>query len=981
MRLQVLLAALAVATPSFAQITPIWSSTESEVIPYDAQYGRTEHVLLQDGNAFMVASETSRDGLAASVFLAIDGSAVTGQFGHQPIAGGRLSPEAVLATQGDRVLVAMTELGNTRALVALVDTAGNLRWVRPRYAGQARFLANGDVLLASGNRLMRINGSDGDTMWVRNLLELHPDAGSVAFQLPTAIDTRIPLSLSFSIGTPDGIGRYPDPLLISLDAASGALQWQMPRAPAATRVFESCAPVKLASDTVRAYFEMANGQVDAVLERRNDFNGTLLWSTRVPAVDYSNGPCALVSSNSLVALSTHDEVTQSTLVALNHAGGVQWRTTLPSTLPTSLRAAADGAILVASQQSLAGGLGTVAQRRRVSDGAVDWSVEIPARNVDWRLVGNELRIAWPLENVAAELRLERRVAATGALIDAHSAVAQAQARRRADIEFVGIEPFAAMAGIGPDQRGVRVRRLDPDTGTPIWQQLLELDEFPSRIESVRVQGGATSRLLVHVVYVDSDLLQPALRQAVLSIDSSNGALLWQSALRSSPFGIRSVVSGPNGEVHVVHPECFDPPACSQEYEFVAKLSPVNGQVLWDVPVPDFTNLLGARALDLVVQGGGGLGILGGADGASLWSQAVAGALQSIIAAANGDLYTTRQVTTSGQSRSFVERRSGVGGGALWSVDPGAPDARVSGPLIAALPDGDLLLSARLLGTEPGQSGVTRPLLARIDSSSGQIEWSVNPTLQNGRWMSVRPVNGGSVSHRWARSLRYQGNVDFEVEERLALTTVAIANGFIGAEHQYAQAYDPPLASRILGNGLLTGVDTSGSPLVENYTVGANGIDLPRLERWPAVGANHGDLRLHVLSEPGRITGQGASTLVEIEIENASPAAVSDVLVGFASTSDGLIAQLRGCELTVGSGTCLIVPGSGIDQVVALGSGARMRLRYEISDPDFEPRQARGGEGARGLFHVNPPYAFGDHDLGDNLGEIHVALGGTSIGFE
>ncbi|MBK8066917.1 MAG: PQQ-like beta-propeller repeat protein [Rhodanobacteraceae bacterium] len=981
MRLHLLLTALAVANPAYAQIEPIWSSTESEVIPYAAQFGRTEHVLLQDGNAFMVASETSRDGLASSVRLAIDGSAVTGQFGHQPIAGGRLSPEAVLATQGDRVLLAMTELDNTRALVAMVDTAGNLRWVRPRYAGQARFLANGDVLLASGNRLIRVNGSDGDTMWVRNLLELHPHAGSVAFQLPTAIDTLIPLSLSFSIGTPDGVGIHPDPLLVSLDAASGAVQWSLPRAPGAARVFEACAPVKLASDTVRAYFEMTNGQVDAVLERRNDFNGTLLWSTRVPAVDYSNGPCALESSNSLVALSTHDEVTQSTLVALDHAGGLRWRTTLPSTLPASLRAAADGAILVATQQALAGGLGTVAQRRRVSDGAVDWSVEIPARNVDWRLVGSELRIAWSLDNLQSELHLERRVAATGALIDAHSALAQAQARRRADVEFVGIEPYAAMAGLGPDQRGVRVRRLDPDTGAPIWEQLLELDEYPSRIDAVRVQGGAASRLLVHVVYVDSDLLRPALRQAVLSIDSASGALLWQSAWRSSPFGIRSVVSGPNGEVHVVHPECIDPPACTQEFEFVAKLSPLGGQVLWDVPVPNFTTLLGARALDLVVLGGGGIGILGAASGDALWSQPVAGALQSIIAAANGDLYTSRQVTTSGQSRSFVERRSGVDGLAMWSVDPGAPGARVSGPLIATLADGDLLLSARLLGTEPGQSGVSRPLLARIDSASGQVEWSVNPTLQNGRWMSVRPVEGGSVSHRWARSLRYQGSVDFEVEERLALTTVALADGFIGAEHQYAQAYDPPLASRILGNGLLTRVTATGSPMVENYTVGANGIDLPRLERWPAGGTNHGDLRLHLLGEPGRITAQGASTSVEIEIENASPGAVSDVLVGFASTRDGLIAQLRGCELTVGVGTCPIVINSGIDQVVALGSGASMRLRYDISDPDFQPRQARGGDGARGLFHIDPPYAFGDHDLGDNLAEIRMALGGTSIGFE
>ena len=94
-----LLAALAFATPSFAQITPIWSSTESEVIPFDANYARTEHVLLEDGSAFMVASETSRSGLAGTVHLDADGSTLLGQFGHQPLSGGRLSPETVLATR------------------------------------------------------------------------------------------------------------------------------------------------------------------------------------------------------------------------------------------------------------------------------------------------------------------------------------------------------------------------------------------------------------------------------------------------------------------------------------------------------------------------------------------------------------------------------------------------------------------------------------------------------------------------------------------------------------------------------------------------------------------------------------------------------------------------------------------------------------------------------------------------------------------
>lgn len=96
----------------------------------------------------------------------------------------------------------------------------------------------------------------------------------------------------------------------------------------------------------------------------------------------------------------------------------------------------------------------------------------------------------------------------------------------------------------------------------------------------------------------------------------------------------------------------------------------------------------------------------------------------------------------------------------------------------------------------------------------------------------------------------------------ALTSVALADGFVGVEHQYAQDYDSPLASLVLGNGVVTAVTSTGSPLVENDAIDANGLDTRRLERWPAVGANHGDVRLRLLGAPGRITAQGASTLVE-----------------------------------------------------------------------------------------------------------------------
>lgn len=153
----------AAPAPSY-RADPLWSSSESEIIPFAATYGRTAHALLQDGNAFMVAGETGRDGLASLLVAGAGGTVMNSQFGHRPVAGGSLVPTAVLATQGNRVLLAMTELDPSRPLVAMVDTDGYLRWALPQHGRQARFLPNGDVLIATGNELMRINGSDGDRM-------------------------------------------------------------------------------------------------------------------------------------------------------------------------------------------------------------------------------------------------------------------------------------------------------------------------------------------------------------------------------------------------------------------------------------------------------------------------------------------------------------------------------------------------------------------------------------------------------------------------------------------------------------------------------------------------------------------------------------------------------------------------------------------------------------------------------------------------
>lgn len=990
MRIFTLVAALLAVVPpaSATQPTPLWSSAESEVIPLDADYGRTAHVLLDDGSAFMVAAETSRAGLTGTLRLAADGATVPGQFGHQPVSGGRLSPEAVLATRGDRVLLAMAELDPPRPLVVLVDSAGQVLWVRPRFGRQARFLANGDVLLAAGNELMRLKGSDGDLLWVRNLLDLRPNPAAVDFQLPAEVGAAVRLSLHYREYTPAGDPRDPDPLLVSLDSATGVLQWQRQREPAPVPVREACAPVGVGADQVHAYFERAATQVDAVVERR-DAKGLRQWATRIPAVAYTqdNEPCALVATSGLLAFASRDGVAESTLFALNHDGALQWRTILPTAAPAVLRPAADGALLVARQQLLAAGFGTVAERRRASDGGALWSVEIPGRAVDWRTLGDELHVAWSVDDGAAELHLQRRAAASGALLTEQLAVAEGLALRPADVEILDGVPYALLAGLDADRRGLRVRRLDPDSGAPLWSQSLQLAEPPLEVSSTSLHAGGSGRLVAVVYYtVDRSPAPPESRQAILSVDTGTGALYWQTAMARQPlpFGPGGAEAQPvataAGSVYVRSSLCVNPPSCGETLPRVVRLSAVDGAELWSVVSPG--HLLGARGADLVVDRGGNfatLALMSATDGSDLWTQLMPAnsLLLSALPAASDDLHVLRQVTASGRQRTQLDRRSGVNGSASWTIEPGVPTASVRGALLARLADGDLLLSARMSGA--ADPAVSRPLLARVDGPTGSLEWLNTPAPQTDRWWTVRPVTSAG-SLQWARNLRLVGDSFYNVEERYTLTTVNLDSGAIGVEHQYAQTYDPPLPSPALGTGFVSTVRGDRSALVENRRVDARGIGMPRIERWPAPGTASGDLVLRRVGGEQPIRALGPSTEVVIEVDGTG-AAVDGIGIGFASTVDGLKAQLRACELVVGSGTCPPTLGSALDQTLSLGAGARMRLHYEIHDPEFQPKQARAGNGARGLFHLDPPFAWGDTDPGNQIVVIHVSLGGMSNGFE
>lgn len=723
------------------------------------------------------------------------------------------------------------------------------------------------------------------------------------------------------------------------------------------------------------------GQADVVFERRSGVSGARMWATRVPAVDYSDGPCGFVATSAVLALSSRDEFGQSTLVALNHAGTVQWRTQLPTSQPPKLRSAADGALLVASQQLIGGSYVTVLERRHSSDGVVDWVETLPASAVDLRAVNGELRISWTTIGSATELHLERRASATGALMGAHSALAKGLDLRPEDIEFVDGIPFAATIGLDADLRGVNIRRLDPDSGAVVWSQGLQLAETPLRLLRATLIAGSPEHLVLIATYYAVAMQTSEAREAVLYIRRSDGALVWQRAHR---LGADSRTVGSDGSVYLRASECLSPPECLQAVPLQRHYAAGDGHLLWSRQLDVYP--LAASDSALIVSRGGPfsqLQALDAASGVDLWQQSLPAnsTLPAAIAAANGDVFSVRQFSVSGLFKSEIDRREAGTGLPLWITRPGPANDVVRTPVFAALPGGDLLFTARTYSTDPNSSYASRPLWARINANSGQIEWIHNPLPTRDRWMTVRPIGGATPSKKWARSLRYLDDSDGRYEERYALTEIDLADGSLSAEHLYVQELDLPLSApgRILVS--VSAVAGDGAALVENRALNAVGLPPARLQRWPAVGADSGDIVLRHLGDADPITALGPSTLVEFELANTSTSAVPGVVVGFSSPDDGLKAQIRSCQVIAGAGLCPTVLGGSLDQVLDLGPKAVMHLVYEVHDPGFTPRQVRSIFAARGVFRADPPYAFGDTDLGNNMEVIIVATGGMSNGFE
>ncbi len=963
-----------------AQVTPIWSSNLSETVPYAANYASVVQTLTASGDALMIAGELDRIGLAGSVLLEADGATTHGQFGAYGL--GTLRADAVLASGPDRVLLRMTERLNwfslqpARTLVVMVDLLGQVQWAHTRHVNEARFLPDGDVVLSSGNELMCLRGGDGDLLWVRNLLPLLPNAVEARAPLPLTMQSALILGVHLT-QRDAGVSSYPDPVYLALDLQSGNTLWQRQREASSAEDLPACGSMAVGSDAVFAWFDATGGQTDLVFERRRGDDGTRIWSTRVAAVAQGDSDCAVLTASSALAFAAHDPLTeQTTLLALGFNGDLRWRQTLSAEGAAKLLGAADGDLLLARPKLLPGDVrGTLIERRRGTDGAVSWSFPVAGNDISWSALHTELRIALAaIASGAARLQLRRYDMASGKPLSAQQADAEGVTLRPAQMRIIDGVPYAVATGVGADSRQLRVQRLDPVSGAVLWTRYHALNIDVGIVNSLQLLGVPQGGLLAVVSFHRPSEFTRG-HQALLWMDRSSGELRWQRSLRAGYSG-EAYLGAADGSLYVRFGECQNPPLCYQIADSYGRLAAVDGSDIWSLP--GSVSFRALRGHDLLISRGTSnpvLALLAADDGRELWTHSLTYAsYPATVAMDNGDLITAIPLALISPRKVEIERRLAVSGAPIWSVSPGAIDDAIDSARLSHLPNGDVLLSAEFAGSEAGQERRRRPLLARISASNGAVIWTQRPQLQGDLRHELHVLPGASSSHLWASSRRI---VDaYQMQQRLALTSVTLSDGSIGAEHLYASNYDAPLTSPAPNLSTIAGVLADGSVQVEQAASDTRGLWVPRLQRWPAASGNSGDLRLRRLGAPGPITGASPSIGIDIEIENASSERVEGIQVGFASHEDDLKAQLRRCTLIIGDGQCPEHLGSALPQALALGANATIRLRYQIHDPDYRPGRSSLRYLSRGLFYADPPYTFGDADLGDNIAVIEMALGAS-----
>lgn len=986
-------ASICAAAPAGLQVEPVWQAKADALVPHASALQALQIDALEDGTLVAVAQDDR--GSVASLRVDASGARIDGQWGARA-QGGRPVLQRLLAADASGALLRVREplqssaSPGLRDITALLDPAGNRRWALPFAGTWGRFLANGDVLLATEVFLLRLRATDGVTIWAVPLAAL-TDAGEGR---PDTTFTVGEDSVTAVVRT-DRQAFTGDVTIVRIaafDLASGALRWSRVRAPAldGTRL---CGIQSRGDRALVAWITGAANPGTLLLEQYRATDGAIVSSAPGIVVPNNDASCLIVDRNGDSVVATRDDDGATVLVGVDAAGAVRWRQdAVPGFYVSLARLGASGDV---ARVSSAGDVLRV-ERYRGSDGqrlwdsslALDAPLVAAARAA---AVGSDVRVAVPFANGVRLLRFDGATGVAQAPVEVRPAPVVAPGSTAAFVD--GVPYLAQIVLRGPDPE-LSVRRLRPDTGTLAWESNQGL---PTGIalpaSSVTIVAAGASTVLVSVS-APSDAAAAVRRSVLLALSAADGSVVWRQDLVDrqdvGEFTTPDVLAAGDSGLLVRRKACGSASDCADATPSYEWRSLASGAVAWSQPRYAWSAALvstGVVAFYPQPAGARTLVLHDVADGRPLWSQDIepfwegAGAIAEI----SGGLlssYSISQTGFGGLQRSVrLERRELSSGATPWTFDRGPAPNGFRTAMLSRAGAADVILTAgRSFG---GPSPRTAPYLERVDGLSGNPAWVVAPPLPTTGLWTLRTFGSANGTLQGLRSIRQPNPAPGIVDERWFVGAIDLGTGAVGGEHLLFRRWDD-----VLGNPatlrLAHRFDDGAIGLVD-FTVDGRGHQAPTISRIPAPDGPDVDIVVRVVDGVNAFTGLGPSARVEIEVENASPVSVEGIQIGADSRRnalevDGLPVRLVFCQVPGGS-VCPTSLNGLTGARLSLGAGAIGRLAFDVLDPQF--RHGRNGAGsALGLLiHAEAPYAVGDTAPENNVVEVFVQTGGFADGFD
>lgn len=932
------------------------------------------------------------EGLMLSTTIDPDSGSITrGQDGSRVTSGGALVADTVLGRREDALLVGMrsgvqlvTYITTTpRPQIALVHRDGRMLWARPGQSTSGAATTSGDFVVFADGRVLLLAGDTGDAVWVSTTLIDDPTMRIVG-------SPRILVDGELAIVTMlreprDGSREFH---VVAMDLQDGALRWA--RTQSVTRTDFAMIDAAAASD--RVFVLRCAGGTDASvaeLQALDRNTGTIDW-TYVRADLPGNPSLCDVRRLAERTIFTHSASAndgQAIVLALEADGTLAWQTDIAAKRIGLIDACPD-ALLIGTEQ---GSFTERLLRLDPATGATLWDVS-RSHDIDdptyarYACAGGRLFRATPSGGPGTPFVLQRVTnVSTGESLPGVDGQILLQ-----DLPFTPSLSIVSGAMYAFDQARIdgnvvaTLDSFDTTTGANRWRFPVPIG--PSeQLQAAWIGPGGTGRVaLVAQKWTNPStaFFRTFLFETWL-IDAMSGVVVATS--RTQPYcesqTIIKHVSFGSGDAAAIYLR-LDGGASTgcptSTPAGVGRIATSGPNPAWWIPgsfgFPDI-HADGAllRADSTPTSPATSIWVDG--NGVARWTAPVMPGLQTNTLAWGDALLVARNVGTP--LIVEVTRLTSAAPTPAWTAQIANPGGTVQDGIVTPLPGQDVLVTAARRGA--GTSAAFMPVVRRLNATTGDVAWSAEPNAigRDENW-TLRHPRGIRYS-RYLQSSRSALQSQTAVERRVSLSRLDTDTSQIGGEHL--------LASHYVRNGRpapgfsVLAADDDGVLLFWNRSI--NGIARPTFGRFPLPPVDlGGDLSIMVLGDPAP-SRLGYDFEIDLEVTNTGADSITSGRIATAPL-DMLLNQgraeavLASCTVN-GSGACPDPSMTGGGNRFDLAAGSSLVLRYRVHAPVVSVANTGGSHGL--YFIAEPPYAFADANLGNNVQVVRFRSGSFGHGFE